>query len=72
MRVNLIMPDDLVSQIDSQAKSLGVSRSAYMVMSLSQKIQSEQALKSMPELQSMFNAFQVKLAALDSTEKKDG
>lgn len=74
MRVNLIMPDDLVVAIDAQAKKLGVSRSAYMVMSLSQKVQSEKVIDTMPELQSFITAMQAKLARVDlpSTAGGDG
>lgn len=65
MRVNLVMPDDLVKQIDIYAKRLGVSRSAYMVMSMAQKIQSEEVLKSMPEFQGMLNSMQLKLSSME-------
>lgn len=64
MRVQLVMPDDLVAQVDEFAKRYGVSRSAYMVMTMSQKVQSEQVMQSMPELQSMMTAMQAKLSAM--------
>lgn len=65
LRVNLVMPDDLVTQIDELAKKLGVSRSAYMVMSMSQKVQSETMLNSMPEMQRFMSEMQTKLANVD-------
>ena len=64
MRVQLVMPDDLVAQIDVFARRYGVSRSAYMVMSMSQKVQSEQVMQSMPELQTMMTTMQAKLASM--------
>lgn len=65
MRINLIMPDELVNQIDEQSKRLGVSRSAYIVMSMSQKIQSEEVMRSMPELQGLMTQMQRKLSSID-------
>jgi len=50
--------------VDELARQLGVSRSAYIVMALKQKVQSEQVMKSMPELQNMMVQMQQKLAAM--------
>lgn len=71
MRVQLVMPDDLVAQVDQFAKRYGVSRSAYMVMTMSQKVQSEQVMQSMPELQSMMTAMQVKLSAMPVQKEEE-
>jgi len=71
MKVNLVMPDDLVAQIDVHAKRLGVSRSAYMVMSMSEKIQSEEVMRSMPDLQGLMNQMQRKLSSIDPQVKRE-
>lgn len=64
MRLNMILPDELCADVDELARQLGVSRSAYIVMALKQKVQSEQVMKSMPELQNMMVQMQQKLAAM--------
>ena len=50
MRVNLQMPDDLVARIDAKAKELYISRTAYMIIACTQKLDSEDMLKRLPEL----------------------
>ena len=62
------MPDELVSQIDEVAKRLGVSRSAYIVLSMSQRIQSDLAIRSMPDLQILMNDIQSKLSNYNIAE----
>jgi len=71
MRVTLIMPDELVSKIDEQSKKLGVTRTAYMVMTMSQKIQGEEVIRSVPALQDMMNQMQVKLSKMSPEEVKE-
>lgn len=50
MRVNLNIPDDLLSQIDLKAKSLYVSRTAWIVMTLSQKLQQDELILNLPDM----------------------
>ena len=50
MRVNINISDDLLKQIDEKAKSLFVSRSAYITLALVQKLQSDSVIDSMPTL----------------------
>lgn len=50
MRLGINLPDELVAQIDERAKSLYISRSAYIATALSQKLQSDKMLDNMPEL----------------------
>lgn len=64
MRLNMILPDALCVEVDELAKQIGVSRSAYIVMALKQKVQSEQVMKSMPEIQSMMAQVQQQLAKM--------
>lgn len=44
MRLGINLPDELVAQIDERAKSLYISRSAYIATALSQKLQSDKML----------------------------
>ena len=50
MRVNINISDDLLKQIDEKAKSLFVSRSAYITLALVQKLQSDSVIDTMPTL----------------------
>lgn len=50
MRVNINISDDLLNQIDEKAKSLYVSRSAYITLALVQKLQSDSVIDTMPTL----------------------
>lgn len=50
MRINLVMPDELVSQIDVLSKSLNISRSAYICMACSQKIQENSVISALPDM----------------------
>ena len=53
MRVNINISDDLLKQIDEKAKSLYVSRSAYITLALVQKLQSDSVIDTMPTLVEM-------------------
>lgn len=53
MRININVPDELLAQIDKKAKSLGVNRTAYMVMTLSQAIRADEVSLVLPEMQKM-------------------
>ena len=53
MRVNINISDDLLKQIDEKAKSLFVSRSAYITLALVQKLQSDSVIDTMPSLVAM-------------------
>lgn len=66
------MPDDLVHQIDALAKQYGVSRSAYMVLSMSQKVQSENVMQSMPEMRNMMAELQLKLGKMKTPDDVGG
>lgn len=50
MRVNINIPDELLSKIDDKAKSLYVNRTAWIVTALAQKLQSDEALENLPEM----------------------
>lgn len=55
MRININMPDDLVKKVDERAKQMFVSRSAYISMAMSQKVQSDDLLDVLPEMRSKLN-----------------
>lgn len=50
MRVNISLPEYLVKEADIRAKSLGISRSAYIAAALQQKAQYDDMMKAMPTL----------------------
>jgi metal-responsive CopG/Arc/MetJ family transcriptional regulator len=50
MRVNMNIPDELLSQIDAKAKALYVNRTAWIVMALAQKLREEGLVDKMPDM----------------------
>nr|CDL66267.1 unnamed protein product [uncultured bacterium] len=60
MRININISEDLLNQIDEKAKALFISRSAYIATALSQKLQNDKLMDSMPEmLQTMKSAVEL-------------
>jgi hypothetical protein len=55
------IPDELLAQIDKKAKLLNVSRTAYVVMTLSQQLHADEAMQILPELQKMMNEASIKI-----------
>lgn len=53
MKVSLNIPDELLVRIDEQAKSLSLSRSAYVSMTVTKAIQTEKILNSLPKVMEM-------------------
>lgn len=50
MRININLSEELLKQIDEKAKSLYISRSAYIATALVQKMQSDKMMDNMPEM----------------------
>lgn len=50
MRVNINIDEDLLKKIDKKAKSLSMSRSAYISLSCSQYLKSDDLLQAIPDL----------------------
>jgi len=50
MRVNLNIPDELLKTLDKKAKELNINRSAFVVMSLSQHFQQDDAMDSINKM----------------------
>ena len=56
------IPEELLKQIDTRAKELNVTRTAYLVMTISQQLKAEEITKSLPELQRMMTEAMAKQA----------
>lgn len=50
MRVNLLMPDELVAKLDERAKSLNISRSAYINICVSRQLDVDEMSRNVPAL----------------------
>ncbi len=50
MRINISMDESLVKKIDEAANKMHVSRSAYIAIAASQKMQADEMLNNMPEI----------------------
>lgn len=53
--VSVTISRELLKKVDKQAKDLYISRSAYIVTALAQKIQSEELMKKLPKLTESLN-----------------
>ena len=72
MRINLNFPDDLVTVVDARAKALNISRTAWIAMAVSQRIQADDAMANAPQLvQSMQLALDAMLTKSQSAEKPE-
>lgn len=54
-RISMNMPEDLLKQVDERAKDLYISRSAFITMAVSQKIQSDEMAKVLPDIVKAYN-----------------
>lgn len=50
MKVNVNIPDDVLSKTDLRVKQLGISRSAFITMTLSEKLMQSNLLEVLPEM----------------------
>lgn len=55
MRINMNMPEELVKKVDERAKELYLSRSAFITMAVSEKLQADDVVKIMPDVLSAIN-----------------
>lgn len=46
----MIIPDDFLKEIDQRAANLNVNRTAFILMSLSQKFQQDDLIQRVPEM----------------------
>ena len=50
MKVNVNIPEKVLEQTDKRAEMLGISRSAYITMTLSEKNNQTQMIETFPEM----------------------
>lgn len=50
MKITINIPEDLLKDVDERAKSMYLSRSSFINMTLSQRLQQDKVLDSMPEM----------------------
>jgi metal-responsive CopG/Arc/MetJ family transcriptional regulator len=50
MKITINMPDDLLKDVDERAKSMYLSRSSFINMALSQRLQQDKVLDNVPEM----------------------
>ena len=59
-KVNMIIPDDFLKEIDERAANLNVNRTAFILMSLSQKFQQDDLIQRVPEMLSQMEKMEKK------------
>lgn len=55
MRINLSIPDELLKRVDESAKKLNMNRSAFVSMSITRQLESEQIINNLPSMLETFN-----------------
>lgn len=50
MKVNVNIPESVLEQTDKRAEKLGISRSSFITMTLSEKLMQTDMLESLPEM----------------------
>ncbi len=66
MRLGINVPEELVKQIDERANKMFISRSAYITMALSQKLQNDAILDNVPEM------LEIMKTAVENEKAKSG
>lgn len=66
MRINITIPESVVEDADIRAKSLGISRSAYICMAISFKGQYDDMMKSMPKMLETMENLKPKIEQLEN------
>lgn len=49
-RINMLVPDHLLKEIDQRAKELNLTRTAFILSAISQKMQQDEMIRCMPQL----------------------
>ena len=57
-KINIILPIDLLEKVDNKAKSLYMTRTAYIIHSLINTLNSDEIIQSLPELKKVINLMQ--------------
>ena len=71
MRVNINMNEELVSRIDEIAKKMYISRSAYIAMAVTSKLQQDSILDNMPSIITTMQEMNRKMKEIESNDKSD-
>ena len=50
MKVNVNIPENVLQQTDKRAEKLGISRSSFITMTLSEKLMQTDMIESFPEM----------------------
>lgn len=50
MRVNINLDEELLKQVDEEAKKMFVSRSSYIAFAVAQKINNDKMMSNLPEI----------------------
>lgn len=50
MKANINIPEDVLARTDIKAKQLGISRSAFITMTLSEKLMQADVIENFPEM----------------------
>ena len=50
MKANINLPEEVLEKTDKRAKALGLSRSAFITMTLSEKLMQTDVIESIPEM----------------------
>lgn len=50
MKANINIPEDVLEKTDKKAKALGISRSAFITMTLSEKLMQTDLMDSLPQM----------------------
>jgi metal-responsive CopG/Arc/MetJ family transcriptional regulator len=68
-RITMNLPDELLEDIDSSAKRMNVNRTAYIVMSLTQKQEAEKVTKALPELSRLMEDVTRKMIVMEGQKQ---
>lgn len=53
MKLGISLKDEIVGKIDQRTESLGISRSAFIAMAVTEKIRQDEMVDSIPEMLAM-------------------
>lgn len=48
-KLNINFPEDLLKKVDERAQQLYITRTAYIIMAVTQKLQSDDVVDALPE-----------------------
>lgn len=72
MKIGISLQDEIVNKIDKASLRMGVSRSAYIAISVSEKLKNDEVVESMPEMISFMKKITSGEISLDQLPKGDG